>query len=113
MRVLRSLGLPLTILVAIGLRGVQLAHHSDVASMLITFLDTTDLPRLFIWDTTAHQAPNETPSPDTTTLPAQTRSSRTTSVQTLLYQHPQFHHLAHLGTLPKANAPLPTSAPPH
>ena len=100
---LRSLGLPLTILVAIGLRGVQPAHHSAVASILIKFLDTTDLPRLFIWDTTAHQAPDETSTPSTTTLPAQARSTRTTSVQTLLYQHPQFHHLAHLGTLSKAN----------
>ena len=109
---LRSLGLPLTILVAIGLRGVQLAHHPAVACMLITFLDTTELPRLFIWDTTAQQAPDETPTPVTNTLPAQTRSSRTTSVQTLLYQHPQFHHLAHLGTLSKANALAPSPPPP-
>ena len=79
--------------------------------MLIKFLDTTDLPRLFIWDTTAQQAPDETSTPSTTTLPAQARSSRTTSVQTLLYQHPQFHHLAHLGTLSKANAFAPSPPP--
>ena len=54
---LRRMGLTLSIPVAIGLLNVPSHHHHAVATGLITFLESTNLTLLFVWDKETQEDP--------------------------------------------------------